>query len=212
MWSLCHFFFSQEPFVWVIPKFFVTKWQTNSPPPPPKTKKKPLSNDDVTTFLQRDLVSLEMPNNQRFAEGMGPAPTNTPQWMDVAWNGSKIWGRFIHWMASKMGKPGWCVHGWHPGHTSQGVDACIFDTQILEHFWGWSLNWKKVAYLLACTLVLAPCFLFLSLPFLGAFYKVWQGFTEKKGMPMQMIHKKNKITGSLSLLDQDCRTNKSNNY
>jgi len=48
-------------------------------------------------------------------------------------------------MASKMGKLGWCVHGWHPGgHTSHGVvDACIFDNQILEHFLGWSLNGKK---------------------------------------------------------------------
>lgn len=98
-------------------------------------------------------------------------------------------------MASKMGKLGWCVYGWHPGgHTSQGVvDACIFDNQIFGAFLRMVFELKKMLqFLLGLFWSLPLVSLSLSLsPFLlGAFYKVWQGFTKTKRMPMQMIHKK----------------------
>jgi hypothetical protein len=43
---------------------------------------------------------------------------------------------------------------------------------------------KKEVAIVACQ-DFGPCplFPFLSLPFLGAFYKVWQSFTKKKGCP-----------------------------
>jgi hypothetical protein len=67
--------------VWVIPNFLSQSGRKIHPKKEKKRKKKPLSNE----------------------------PTNTPLWMDVAWNGCKSEVNFIHWMASKMGKPGWCV-------------------------------------------------------------------------------------------------------
>ncbi len=70
MCSLCHSFFFTKTICMSHTQFFCHKVAEKFTPPPPQ--KKPLSNDDATTFLQRDLVSLEMPNNQRFAEGMGP--------------------------------------------------------------------------------------------------------------------------------------------
>jgi hypothetical protein len=57
----------------------------------PKKKKKPLSNE----------------------------PTNTPLWMDVAWNGCKSEVNFIHWPQKWENWGG--AYSWvarHPGHTS----------------------------------------------------------------------------------------------
>jgi hypothetical protein len=51
----------------------------------------------------------------------------------------------------------------------------------------------------------------LSLAFLGAFYKVWQGFTKKKKDAHANDSQKEKQLLAHTLLDQDCRTNKSNN-
>jgi hypothetical protein len=46
-------------------------------------------------------------------------PTNTPLWMDVAWNGCKSEVNFIHWPQKWENRGG--AYSWvarHPGHTS----------------------------------------------------------------------------------------------
>jgi hypothetical protein len=98
-------FFSQKSFVWVIPNFLS---QSGRKIHPKKKKKKKKKKNRIFLF---SFIGLKKP--------LSNEPTNTPLWMNVAWNGCKSEVNFIHWPQKWENRGG--AYSWvarHPGHTS----------------------------------------------------------------------------------------------